>query len=249
MSTTTRNGKIARLPKAIREEINQRLEDGATAVSLVEWLNGLPEVQDLIQSQFGGHPILEQNLSQWKGGGYQDWLRKQEAKELVEEIYEKGQELKEQMKDRPPLAEVLSHWLNARYVVTTRQVEQAEGPEGWRMLRQMCGDVARLRRLDQHDRRLAQNDRRLDIEQQRVEIEQEHLKLERGRYKAEQRATKKQKRSRDDENEEGPEKEPKPHWSECLGISNWPPYVPSAASQPPGDPTPSDVPEPNPNDE
>ena len=228
---TTRNGKIARLPKAIREELNQRLEDGETGTALVDWLNGLPQVQALVASQFGGHPILEQNLSQWKQGGYEDWRNDQKAMELARHLYERDQEMQEQARERPPISEVLSRWLTSRYVVTTREIEATDGPESWRMLRQMCGDVTKLRRTEQHERRL-------EIEQQRADIEQEKHKLEQKRFAAEQRTTKARRRAKEKENEDAQEKEPKPHWSEILGISKWPPYVPSAAAEPPPSPVP-----------
>ena len=44
----TRNGKIARLPRAIRDELNCRLADGEIGGRLVDWLNGLPEVQKIL---------------------------------------------------------------------------------------------------------------------------------------------------------------------------------------------------------
>ena len=59
----TRNGKIARLPLAIREQLNRRLQDGEPGTQLVEWRNGLPEVQAVMQAQFNGRPIGEPNLS------------------------------------------------------------------------------------------------------------------------------------------------------------------------------------------
>jgi hypothetical protein len=60
----TRNGKIARLTRAIRDELNRRLQDGEPGVRLVAWLNGLPETQKILQVDFGGRPINEQNLSE-----------------------------------------------------------------------------------------------------------------------------------------------------------------------------------------
>jgi hypothetical protein len=60
----TRNGKIARLPAAIREELNQRLLDGEQGKQLVLWLNSLPRVQALLKDKFHGVPISEVNLSQ-----------------------------------------------------------------------------------------------------------------------------------------------------------------------------------------
>jgi len=35
-------GKIGRLPKAIREQVNRRLEHGEQARPLIAWLNALP---------------------------------------------------------------------------------------------------------------------------------------------------------------------------------------------------------------
>ncbi len=74
----TRLGKIARLPRKVRDELNVRLQDGEVGRSLVEWLNGLPAARAVLKEKFGGRPISEQNLSEWKQGGYEDWVRQQE---------------------------------------------------------------------------------------------------------------------------------------------------------------------------
>jgi hypothetical protein len=76
---TTRTGKIARLPLAIREELNTRIRNGEIGQRLVAWLNSLPAVQDILALEFKGVPITEPNLSHWKKGGYADWLRQQKA--------------------------------------------------------------------------------------------------------------------------------------------------------------------------
>ena len=124
---------------------NQRLDDGASATSLVDWLNALPEVQALVQTQFGGHPIREQNLSQWKNGGFLDWVRQQEALELAERLLRKRGGTGREKEDRPPLSEVLTLWLaTRRYAVAHPQRSpRTEGPEGWKLLRQMFGDAWR----------------------------------------------------------------------------------------------------------
>ena len=41
----TRNGKIVRLPREVRQQLNRRLQDGEQGKKLVAWLNALPEVQ------------------------------------------------------------------------------------------------------------------------------------------------------------------------------------------------------------
>ncbi len=64
--STGRNGKIARLPLAVREELNLRLRDGEEGVDLVVWLNSLPEVRQVLAAKFKGQPIAENNLANWK---------------------------------------------------------------------------------------------------------------------------------------------------------------------------------------
>ncbi len=48
----SRNGKIAPLPRAIRDQLNQRLDDGQEAKDLAAWLNSLPEVQAVLAAYF-----------------------------------------------------------------------------------------------------------------------------------------------------------------------------------------------------
>jgi len=82
----TRNGKIARLPEAIRQDINQRLLDGEQGKPLVEWLNGLPKVQAVLRAKFNGNPITENNLSQWKNGGFPAWEGGEQMADSVSSI-------------------------------------------------------------------------------------------------------------------------------------------------------------------
>ena len=88
----TRNGKIARLPRAVRQELNRRLDEGEQGKKLVAWLNALPEVQAIIAAEFGGKPIREQNLSEWRQGGYRDWTAQQEAIEIADRLGEDAAE-------------------------------------------------------------------------------------------------------------------------------------------------------------
>jgi len=90
---TTRNGKIARLPRNIREQLNHKLDDGEPGGRLVGWLNALAEVQAVMEAEFDGRPINEQNLSKWRGGGYQDWQKQQERRTLVRQLTEDAKEL------------------------------------------------------------------------------------------------------------------------------------------------------------
>jgi hypothetical protein len=82
----TRNGKIARLPAAIREELNQRLLEGEPGQHLVLWLNGLPRVQALLKDKFQGIPIPEANHSHWKNGGFPAWEAGEKMADTVNSI-------------------------------------------------------------------------------------------------------------------------------------------------------------------
>jgi hypothetical protein len=89
----THNGKIARLPRNIRDELNHRLENSEPGGHILAWLNALPDVLALLASEFGGSPINAQNLSNWRLGGYQDWLKQQERRNMVRELVANAEEL------------------------------------------------------------------------------------------------------------------------------------------------------------
>src|SRR5436190_24365750 len=99
-----RNGKIARLPLAVREELNQRIEDGEVGEVIVGWLNGRPEVQAMVAAEWEGREISEQNLSAWRNGGYRDWAEQRQAMELAVRLGENAAEFKDSTQ---PLAETL----------------------------------------------------------------------------------------------------------------------------------------------
>ncbi len=163
----TRNGKIARLPLAIRQELNRRLDEGEQGKKLVAWLNGLPAVQAIVATEFGGKAIREQNLSEWKQGGYRDWLAKQEALEIAERLRDDATEWSAE--GRGALTDTLAFWLVARYALATRRVAETGGREGWRLLREMCGDIVELRKGDHSAERLQIERERLELEKEKTE--------------------------------------------------------------------------------
>jgi len=163
----TRNGKIARLPLAMRQELNRRLDEGEQAKKLVAWLNGLPEVQTIVAAEFGGKAIRAQNLSEWKQGGYLDWKAQQEALEIAGRLGEDAAEWTGE--GRAPLTDTLAHFLVARYAVATRRVAETGGREGWRMLREMCGDVVELRKGDHSAERLQIDHAWLELAKEKTE--------------------------------------------------------------------------------
>src|SRR6266436_9802585 len=61
-----RNGKIARLPKETRDMINRMLDDGIPYHIIIDELGE------------AGEGLNTQNLTNWKQGGYQEWVKNQE---------------------------------------------------------------------------------------------------------------------------------------------------------------------------
>jgi hypothetical protein len=54
-------GKIGRLPKAIQEQVNRRLEQTEQAWTHAAGLNPLPEVPSVLAAECAGQPAREQN--------------------------------------------------------------------------------------------------------------------------------------------------------------------------------------------
>ena len=147
--------------------MNRRLDEGEQGKKLVAWLNGLPAVQAIVATEFGGKAIREQNLSEWKQRGYRDWLAKQEALEIAERLREDATEWNAE--GRPALTDTLAFWLVARYALATRRVAETGGREGWRLLREMCGDIVELRKGDHTAERLQIERERLELEKGKAE--------------------------------------------------------------------------------
>ena len=164
------NGKIGRLPKDLIEQLNRRLDDGEPGKDLVVWLNSLPPVQALIQSDFDGRPIREQNLSEWKKRGYREWQRRQERRELFEELQAGAAELGKMM-DSKTFHRQYSMVLAADLVLAVRDVlDEVEDPEKRAAaLGQLVGKFAQLRREESNAIRAQVTQDRWDREKPRSE--------------------------------------------------------------------------------
>jgi hypothetical protein len=64
--SSRRNGKIARLPKATRDMINCMLDDGLPYKVIIDELGE------------AGEGLNHQNLTNWRQGGYQEWVKDQQ---------------------------------------------------------------------------------------------------------------------------------------------------------------------------
>jgi hypothetical protein len=109
-----RNGKIARLPDDIRQELNDRLSNGEEGPQLLAWLNALPETRELLDEDFNGVPISKQNLSEWRQGGYREWCVQDDLHGAALEFSE-GVRAMEEMMNPSLLPGDLAAVLAARY--------------------------------------------------------------------------------------------------------------------------------------
>ena len=145
----TRNGKIARLPRAIRDQLNQRLQDGETGETLLPWLNGLPAVQTTLASHFEGVEITKQNLSEWRTGGFAEWSARQDLLADAQELAADANEPTSATAGR--LADHLATVLTARYasaLASWNGEVTEEFRQQLKILKSMCQDVTALRRGD-----------------------------------------------------------------------------------------------------
>jgi Protein of unknown function (DUF3486) len=69
--SSRRKGKVAHLPRAVRDQINILMRDGETYPEIIRQLGPA-----------GAH-LIPQNLSRWFAGGHQDWLREQQRVDII----------------------------------------------------------------------------------------------------------------------------------------------------------------------
>src|SRR5437867_5962299 len=72
-------GKVSRLPRPVRDDLNRRLEDSEKTKSVLAWINSLPDVQAILAKEFNGEPVKQQNLDSWRKSGFRNWQLRQTA--------------------------------------------------------------------------------------------------------------------------------------------------------------------------
>lgn len=82
-STRAYRSKIGRLPWSVRNELCERLLDGASGSAVLRWINAHPAFK-----QARTPPVNAQNLSAWRQTGYAAWLRERDKARQVREYAE-----------------------------------------------------------------------------------------------------------------------------------------------------------------
>jgi len=165
----THIGKIGRLPQDIRNQLGQRIEDGLPGTEIVQWLNSLPEIKKVLKQHFGGRPITEQNLSEWKQTGHPEWLRRQEARLAASEIIEESDELESASDDRP-MSDRFAGVLSVEMIrLAMTLLAQETDPE--KRCQRLCAVHQVLSQLRRDDHRALQT--RIQQEKWEQEVEEE----------------------------------------------------------------------------
>jgi len=165
-------GKIARLAREIREELNHRLDDNVPGERVLAWLNRQEPVRTVLKEQFGGVRISKQNLSEWRLGGFARWQAQRELLTQARDMAEDAEELSTATDGR--LTDHLATVLAARYaaVLSNWSGEVSEGmQQQLKSLHGLCRNIVALRRGDYHGTRLR-------LEEERTELEREKTKEE-----------------------------------------------------------------------
>jgi hypothetical protein len=150
----TRVGKIARLPKEIREKLNVRLENGQMGPEVLAWLNQLPEVRTVLSQFFGGQDVTKQNLSEWRHGGYEDWMSSREGRVRLREMVDEALSLR-QTEGGADLSGSLATIMLVEVGQTLDRLHEVKDPgERWNRLRTMCLELSRLRADSSREKRL-----------------------------------------------------------------------------------------------
>jgi hypothetical protein len=150
----TRTGKIARLPDAVREELNRRLNNGALGKDLVPWLNELPDVKRVLADLFGGCPISDNNLSGWRHGGYQDWLREEERRLRLRQIMKRYEALGPEEVARRRDAHFYQR-LAAELMAELERLSTLPDDQRWKRLEKISQELCRLQRTRAHGSEMA----------------------------------------------------------------------------------------------
>ena len=153
----THVGKIARLPHHLREELHQRLSNGVIGKDILAWLNALPEVQKIMAELFGGRQITHQNLSEWRHGGYAEWVANRTGPTQWQNFLEYVEELNQKRTDEK--APDITGYLGTVVLIELSQAldqlrDTEDSDERLKILRMISRTLSRLRMDDCREKRI-----------------------------------------------------------------------------------------------
>lgn len=167
-----RKGKIGRCPPHIRDEVNRRLFAAEPASKILPWLNSQAEVLTILDAYFGEEPVTAQNLSEWRTGGYAEWLARRERVAQLGELAGYAAKLGEAAGGSVTdgSAAILGGRILERLEAA---LEAGDDTKLGELAEILCAlrttDLAK-RKADQHDRVIAQKDRIVALDEKRFQV-------------------------------------------------------------------------------
>jgi hypothetical protein len=159
-------GKIARFPASVRDELNQRLFNGERCQQIIAWLNGLPDVQAIVNAEFAGQPVLPANLSRWKTTGYKSWRETRELREAADFLLREAPEMPET--ERRALSKRIgSIFIGELLMQLQRMDRMREGARKSRLQRDLLNRFVSLQNSQLNGERLRLAEKKIDFERER----------------------------------------------------------------------------------
>ena len=159
---TTRRSKIGRLPFAIREDLNNRLMENVPVKDILNWLNTDSEVRHYLERLFESRLITEQNVSDWRQGGYQEWITYRSCIDNVRDVAEDA-------------ARIALTDINAEHLLLSLIATFATMIKSWGGMEEIAFNrrlivMQDLIKLALDIRRSEQRDARLELDRERLDI-------------------------------------------------------------------------------
>jgi hypothetical protein len=101
LSHRRRTGLVARLPKAVRDHLNEMIQDGVPYLQIIEKLGD------------DGQGLTEDMLSKWKNSGYLEWLEECRIPDAMRARYELAHQLVTEAGDPEQASRAVLHTIAA----------------------------------------------------------------------------------------------------------------------------------------
>lgn len=177
-----RKGKIARLSSDIREALNRRLLDGQSGTKVLTWLNELPETRLVMTEMFDGLPVSDQNLSEWRKGGFAEWLARRDRIANTKELAAFSLDIAKAGKGT--ISEGAAAIAAGKVMAVLEGISEEDGkPVDAETLESITNMIATLRTGDQNNERLKQNAEKLRLTTIRLDQTAGLLELERQKFR------------------------------------------------------------------
>ena len=108
-----RTGQIARLPKSVRDHLNEMIQDGVPYLDIIQKLG--PD----------GQGLTEDMLSKWKNGGYQEWLQECRLTDAMRARYEFAHNLVTEAGDPQQASRAVLHTMAANLCYMLAETDPA----------------------------------------------------------------------------------------------------------------------------